>query len=118
MRKTALVLAIVMLLTALAAPVMAAEARITSIAPEITFDGTTANCSVIIGGNNTSEKLEATMKLYRGSTLIATWTAEGNGYIIWSATKTVTRGYTYKLTVTLTVDGVACSPVYVTNTLS
>lgn len=117
MRKMALVLVMVMVLTTLALPVYAsaAESRAITIVPAISFDGTTATCNARIVGNTIDEELHATIRLYRGNTLVATWTAEGNGYIFFSKTKTVTKGYTYKLTVDLTVDGEACTQVYVEN---
>lgn len=114
MRKMSLILVVAMLFSILALPAAAAEPRAVTIVPDLSFDGTTANCVVHIMGNSTNEEMDATIRLYRGSTLIATWYAEGNGYIFFEKTKTVTKGYTYKLTVDLTIDGEACTPVYVT----
>ena len=116
MRKISLLLAVVMLVTALAAPAMAVEPRIVTIIPELTFDGNIATCNVSMVANTTSDELEATVRLYRGTTLVATWYAEGNGYIFFSKTKPVIQGYTYKLTVDLTINGEACSQVYATGT--
>lgn len=112
MRKVSLVLAMVLLLSVLAVPSMAAEPRIVTIVPGISFEGTTATCTVRAVGNNLTDEMEATIRLYRGSTLIATWYAEGNGYIFFSKEKVVTKGYNYKLTVDLTINGEACSQVY------
>ena len=112
MRKVALLLVMVLLVSVLAVPTMAAEPRIVTIAPSLSFDGTTARCGVSMVGNMATDELEATIRLYRGSTLIATWYAEGNGYIFFSKEKVVTKGYNYKLTVDLTINGEACSQVY------
>lgn len=112
MRKVSLVLAMVLLLSMLAVPTMAAEPRIVTIIPSIAFEGTTAKCGVSMVGNMATDELEATIRLYRGNTLIATWYAEGNGYIFFSKEKVVTKGYNYKLTVDLTINGEACSQVY------
>lgn len=114
MRKMSFILVVAMLFSILAMPAAAAEPRLVSIIPDLSFDGTTANCVVRIMGNSTNEEMNATIRLYRGSICIATWYAQGNGYIFFSKTKAVTAGYTYKLTVDLTIDGVACTPVYVT----
>lgn len=116
MRKLALALAIVMLMSTLAVSASAAsvEPRAITIIPGITFDGTTANCEVAIAGNYTTDEMVATIRLYRGNTIIASWRAEGDGHIFFTRTKEVTKGYTYRLVVSLTVNGQACSPVYVT----
>ncbi len=107
MRKTALVLAIVLLLTAtLAIPAQAAQPRAITAVPGLTINGTTATCSLRSAGNYSTDEFDATIKLYRGSTCIATWTAEGTGYLGFSKTKTITAGYTYTLKTTLTVNGV------------
>lgn len=111
MRKIALVLAVIMVLMSLPVSAMAAEPRAISIVPGITFNGTTAICEVSIVGNNMSDDLAATIRLYRGNTVIATWFANGDGYIDFSRTKIVTAGYTYTLTVSLTYNGEACTPV-------
>lgn len=107
MRKTALVLALVLLMTSvLAIPASAVEPRVTTAVPGITVNGTTATCSLQAAANSTSDYLEATIKLYRGSTKIATWYADGYGYLSFSESKTVTSGYTYTMKVDLTVNGV------------
>lgn len=106
MRKIAFVLAIILVLS-LPLSVQAAQPRAISIVPRINVNGSTATCTVTAVADNISEHLEATIKLYRGSTLIATWYEDGYGYINFKETKTVLSGYTYKLTVDLTVDGVA-----------
>lgn len=108
MRKMSLILAVVLLLTTLAVPALAAQPRAITIMPSITVNGTTATCDVRCVAERTSDELVATIRLYRGSTLIATWVEEANGYIFFNKTKTVTSGYTYTLTVDLTVNGDPC----------
>ena len=111
MRKMSLILAVVLLVTTLAVPAMAAQPRAITILPTITVNGTTATCDVSCVGERTSDELVATMRLYRGSTLIATWVERGNGYIFFTETKTVTSGYTYTLTVDLVINGKTCPTV-------
>jgi len=106
MKRIALVLAVIIVLS-MPLSVQAVQSRAISITPEVSVSGTTATCNVTVMADNMSQYLEATIKLYRGSTLIATWYEEGYGYIRFRETKTVLSGYTYKLTVDLTVDGVA-----------
>ena len=104
MKKIAFVLAVIFVLS-MPLSIQAAQPRAITVFPEISVNGTTATCTVRAIADNMSEYLEATIRLYRGSTLIATWYEDGYGYINWTQTKTVLSGYTYKLTVDLTVDG-------------
>lgn len=118
MRKASFLVALMMLLTTvLAVPVFAAQSRANSIIPELTFSGTTATCNVSIVGEYTDDEISADIKLTRNGRTQATWTAEGEGYIFFSETKSyLTRGYTYVLTVTVTINGVTYSPVSVSAT--
>ena len=84
--------------------------------PDISFSGTTANCSVTVVGNQISDKLTATIKLWQGTTCLETWTTSGTGYIFWDDTATVSKNNTYKLTVDVTINGVTKPQVYVEGT--
>ena len=106
MRKMSLFLALVLLLTSVfAIPASAAEPRMTTAIPGLSVNGTTATCSLRAAGNSTSDYLEATIRLYRGSTKIATWYADGYGYLGFSESTTVATGYTYTMKVEMTVNG-------------
>ena len=108
-RILALTLAAVLLLTV---PAQAAMQSATSI-PSLTFDGTEATCELKVVGE-TGDEIEATLTLWRGSTMLATWSKEGTSYVRISQTKTVTKGYTYTLKADVTINGVA----YDQNTVS
>lgn len=108
MRKMAFVLAVVLLVTTLSVPALAAQPRAITVVPSITVNGTSAKCDVTCSANYITDELVAIIRLYRGSTLIATWREQGEGYIIFSETKSVTSGYKYTLTVDLTVNGNPC----------
>lgn len=112
MKKCAMLLAVLLILS-IPVTVNAASTRMLSIMPELTFDGTTANCSVAVIGNNTSEDIDVTIKLWHGTTCLETWTASGDGYVFWDDTATVTKNQTYKLTVDVTINGVSKPQVYV-----
>ena len=112
MRKVALVLAIVILLST-PLTVQAATPRLISISPELVIDGYMAYLSVGVVGNNGYEDVDATIKLWREDTCIKTWFASGDGYIHWDTTTYVAKGYTYTMTVDATIDGVAMSRVSV-----
>ena len=108
-RILALTLAAVLLLTV---PAQAAMQSATSI-PSLTFDGTEATCELKVV-RETGDEIEATLTLWRGSTMLASWSKEGTSYVRISQTKTVTKGYTYTLKADVTINGVA----YDQNTVS
>lgn len=114
MRKAALVLAIILVvsmpLTVSAAP------RALDVAPNLSFNGTTATCRVTVIGNSTSEYIEVTMKLMYGDYCEASWSSSGYGYVYMLENDTVTKGRTYELVVEITVNGVAKTPVSVSGT--
>ena len=83
----------------------AAEPRMISCAPCISYKRTTATCSVEIFGDNFSDEIEAIITLWYGSTIIASWERSSNGYLFFTETATVTPGLTYRLTVTYWVNG-------------
>ena len=103
MKKIALLLAIILLV---ATPIKAhaATPREAAIAPNLTFTGTTANCSVRIIGDASNDSIEATIKLRSVSSVIQTWHITGNGFISWSDTAQVTAGRYYMLTVDVWVN--------------
>ena len=113
MKKMAFLLALI-LIVAVPMEVAAATREITS--PQLNFSGTTAKCSVVVTGDNSSQYIQVTMKLMYGSTTVASWSGSGYGYVYLSKTATVTSGRTYKLVVQVTVDGVVKDPVSVTKT--
>lgn len=114
MKKLAILLALVILVSI---PVKAfAVARVAAVNPKLTFSGTTATCDVAVVGSNTSEFIEVTMKLMYGTSTVASWSAEGYGYVFLNKTAAVVVGRTYKLQVEVTIDGIEKDPVYVTGT--
>lgn len=104
MRKTALLFALLFLFVT---PVTAnaTTARIISIDPRLDFDGTDAICYVAI--YEPSGDIKATIKLWQGSTCIATWKANGTGFVEFSEVIGVSKGKSYTLTVDTIVNGIA-----------
>lgn len=88
------------------------------IIPSITFDGTTATCKVIARGENASDAVTVTAKLWQGNTCLKTWTASGTRNVTLSKTATVQKGKTYKLTADVTINGVKQTMKSVTGTCS
>lgn len=103
----------ILLLIALLIPVsaQAASPRTSRVYPSLSFDSTTATCSVYISGNKTTDSIALTAKLWQGSKCITTWHASGTGYLNFSKTKTVSSGSSYKLTADVTINGKALDTV-------
>ena len=100
------------LLLLFSAPVFAAT-QVNRVTPNLSFSGTTANCSVTVKGSGT---IHATLELWRGSTLVASWSGSGTNRVSISGSASVSRGQTYTLTVSGTVGGVAIQATPVTKT--
>lgn len=114
MRKIALFLAIIMVISM---PLSAsAEPRALETDVVLDFEDTTAFCEATVVGNNTSEYIEVTMKLKWGIFTLETWTASGYGYVYMLEEHAVNKGWTYKLVVEVTFDGVEKTPVSVSGT--
>ena len=71
---------VVLLLMTMTTQATAIEARVLQIIPTLYFEGSTAKCEVTVTGNNITDEIDAVIKLWQGSTCIATWTESGNGY--------------------------------------
>lgn len=111
MRKAALLLVFILVM---AIPVTANAALpdennpyALHIRPSLSFDGTTANCSVTVIGENMSDSISIVMKLWQGNSCIATWSTSGKGYVQFSRSKNVTEDLQYTLTADVTINGIA-----------
>ena len=76
MKKRVFAIALVIVL-ALTLAVSAVEMRSTRVKPTLSFSGTTAYCDVMVSEANTY--VEVTLELWRGTTLIDSWSASGLG---------------------------------------
>ena len=85
-------------------------------APSLTFSRTTANCSVSIQSDKASDKIAGTLTLYQGSTVVTSWSGEGDGRLNMSKTRSVTSGKSYRLVFSYSVNGVSKPDVEVSAT--
>lgn len=92
------------LMSAMCASAFAVEPRANRISPSLEFDGTTANCKVVI--ISSGDDIDATLELWNGNTLVDSWLGEGTSYVSISGKCSVTKGVTYTLKVSGTIDGV------------
>lgn len=111
LKKTALLLAIILVLcfplSVQAVIPEEVQPLALKIYPGLSFEGATAKCSVTVIADNMSDNITVTTKLWKGSSCIATWNSSGKGYVNATYTKIVTLGVRYKLTVDVTINGIA-----------
>ena len=108
--------AAMLLLTAMCISAIAAEPRAVGASPSLRFNGTTANCSVIVNGNP-GDDIDAVLSLYRGNSRIASWPGKGTTAIYISGSASgLTKGVTYTVRVSGTVGGevISSTPMSVT----
>lgn len=111
MKRAALFLAIILVF---AMPLsVSAASRAISVNPTLHFVGTTAECEAMVAGNNTSDYIEVTMKLMRGTSCVATWSDSGYGYVYMYQEASVARNVTYTLVVQVKINSVTLDPVSV-----
>ena len=111
-----IVLAIVLAFSSFAFAAVPQRGEIMSVgAPKLNAVGNTAicECTITFGG----QYIDATMELYQGSTLVASWNQTGTGQVVFYETETIVHGLTYTLTVSGTAGGVSFTPRSVTKTL-
>ena len=108
----ALALIIVLSLTPIANA--AGPKRITVASASLSFSGTTAICSATI--SNLNKSISATMTLYHNGSAIASWSGSGTSVVNLDGSCSVTKGQTYTLVVSGTVDGDSFSSAPVTKT--
>lgn len=72
----------------------------------LSFDGSKAVCAAWYTADNTSDALDVTLSLYRGSTLVKSWRRTGIGTVSVSERCGVQSGKTYTLTMQYSVNGV------------
>lgn len=82
----------------------AITSRSTEIRPLLSFEGTTAICSVPIFAERNGE-ISIVVKLWQGKTVIKTWRDDGVGTLLFEEKETVTKGKTYGLSADVTING-------------
>ena len=76
-KRIMLSLIVITLVASLSIHAFATSPRGIAIIPNLTFSGTTANCSVNVIGNNLTDKIEAEIKLWEGSRCLKTCSGRG-----------------------------------------
>lgn len=84
-----------------------AASRTLAIKPSISFDGTTAECSISVVADKMSDSIKATLVLWDGTKRVDSWTISGTGYLLFSDSTQVIKGRTYKLTADVMICGIS-----------
>lgn len=113
-RRFAAAILACLMTVALVTSAYAAEARAIVATPSLSFSGTTATCKLSVVKPGAA--IDATLELWSGNTLLASWSGTGTSRVIISKTKTVTRGQSYTLKAHGTVGGATLTVAPVTKT--
>lgn len=71
--KKHMVSAVLLLIMMLSLSAQAAEMRVITASPYLTFNENTATCMADCKSTNPSDKVSATLTLYQGSTCVTSW---------------------------------------------
>ena len=106
MRRLITAISVLAVILFMNVPVKAESMAYISALPGLNYSGTTATCSLEVYAGHSTDSIEATVTLKRGSTTIAQWNnLTANGYLIFSDSATVSHGQSYTMHVTLKVNG-------------
>lgn len=103
MKKRTIVIMLVMVLL-LSTVVYAVEPRGTVSYPQLSISNGTATCKFSHYENDSEAKINVTLRLYRGQTLVASWSGTGYGSIYMNKTANAVSGATYQLTANVYVN--------------
>lgn len=101
--KRMFVLLLVMVLL-LSTAVYAVEPRGTVNPPKLNISNSVATCIYSYNTTDSSAKIDVTLRLYRGQTLVASWPGTGYGSIYMNKTHNAVSGATYQLTANVYIN--------------
>ena len=112
-KRLYMIMAAVILLASLSFGTEAAT--MVNVSPELSFSGSTANCSV--RASKIGKTITLTMELWHGTTLVDSWSGSGTNSLTLSENHSgCVSGWTYTLKINGTIGGVAFSEITVTAT--
>lgn len=114
MKKRMIALALVFTLFLCFGTNASAAPYFTQIKPALSFDGTTANCSVTI--REPDGEIKATMTLWNGNRVVDSWSGEASSILLLSGSCEVQDGVEYVLRITGTINGEGFDAVSVRGT--
>lgn len=114
-QRILIVICVILLTIATPLTVFASSPRILIANPRLTFTNMTANCGVNITADS-NDKIAVEIKLWKGTTCVATWTESSESYLLFSDTVTVNSKGDYTLTVDYTINSILQPQLSVTST--
>lgn len=87
-------------------PAQAAITRGSGFTPTLSFNGTTANCSIYVRGSSPTDKISVTLELKHGNTCIGYWEDSSTYFAVINESAPVVKGQFYELTTTVSINGV------------
>ncbi len=110
-KRCILIILCVAMLLSLSLNVYAVEQRVFASQPTLSFSGTTALCGFTFV--QFGKRIEVTMELWYGNTLVDSWTKEANHTVTLEETCPVVSGRTYTLKITgvCGTETITCTPV-------
>lgn len=103
MKKRIIPLLLIVVLL-LSTTVFAVDPRTAIGTPSLSFNNEKANCTFAYTAETLSSKIAVTMRLYRGLTLVDSWSASGYGYVSLNKNAPASKGATYQLTVNVSIN--------------
>ena len=103
MKKRTIVIMLVMVLL-LSTVVYAMEPRYAVNPPNLNISNSVATCVYKYTADDADAKINVTLRLYRGQTLVTSWTGTGYGSIYMNKTYNAVSGATYQLTANVYVN--------------
>lgn len=91
--------------------VSAVSPRTAKVDISLGFEGTTAQCGLMVFEDHLTDSISATIKLYRGNTCIRTWVRSASGILSFYEEVPVIKNAQYTLEAVVTVNGVT-EPVF------
>lgn len=107
----ALGLSVVSIVILLNVPVNAICTRNNDVGCTLDFSGNTAICACEISADSSSDWISATMELWKGNTMLNSWSSSGAESVSMNESENITRYNTYRLKIHYSVNGIAQSPV-------
>lgn len=101
-------LIIVVLLTV---PAYAIQTRSNDVYVSLNFSNNTAVCKCEISADSSNDWISATMELWKGTTMVNSWSLSGQEYVSMEESEGVARYKTYRLLINYSINGIPKTPV-------
>lgn len=111
MKRRIIAILLVFLLVISLSVTVYASARMSLIGLGLSFEGTTAKCTMTATADYSTHRIYAKIGLYDGDVCVRSWTRSAYGILNFSENVAVTKGKTYVLMADVTVNGVVMPTV-------